>query len=101
VGDAKFKTDEDSWSKLAATDRVGEILDAIAAHLESCDWPSDHLDVRPVLEPLGVKPGKVMHAIYTAVEGRKAGLPLFESIVLLGRERSLARVRAARARLGG
>jgi glutamyl-tRNA synthetase len=101
VDEAKFKTDEDSWSKLAATDRVGEILDAIAAHLESCDWPSDHLDVRPVLEPLGVKPGKVMHAIYTAVEGRKAGLPLFESIVLLGRERSLARVRAARARLGG
>jgi len=101
VDEAKFETEKDSWDKLAATERVDEILDAVAAHLESCDWPSDALDLRPVLEPLGVKPGKVMHTIYTAVEGRKAGLPLFESIVLLGRERSLARVRAARARLGG
>ena len=35
------------------------------------------------------------------VEGRHAGLPLFESIVLLGRERTLARLRAARERLTG
>jgi glutamyl-tRNA synthetase len=41
-----------------------------------------------------------MHVVYTAVEGRRAGLPLFESIVLLGRERALTRIRAARARLG-
>ncbi|MEX0663712.1 MAG: glutamate--tRNA ligase [Acidimicrobiia bacterium] len=101
VDEGKFTIEKDSWEKLAATEQVGEILDAVATHLESCAWPDDRIDLRPTLEPLGVKPGKVMHAVYTAVEGRKAGLPLFESIVLLGRERALARIQAARARLNG
>jgi glutamyl-tRNA synthetase len=52
-----------------------------------------------VLEPLGVKPRKALPAVYAAVEGRHAGLPLFDSIVLLGRDRVLARIRAARRRL--
>nr|MBA2327959.1 glutamate--tRNA ligase [Actinomycetota bacterium] len=48
---------------------------------------------------LGVKPRKAMPALYAAVEGRHAGLPLFDSIQLLGRERALGRLRAARKRL--
>jgi hypothetical protein len=39
-----------------------------------------------------------MHVIYTAIEGRSAGLPLFPSIGLLGRESALQRLRAFRAR---
>jgi glutamyl-tRNA synthetase len=35
-----------------------------------------------------------------AVTGRSVGLPLFESIEVLGRERTLARLAAARAQLG-
>jgi glutamyl-tRNA synthetase len=42
----------------------------------------------------------VMGACYAVVEGVSRGLPLFESIVLLGRERTLIRLRAARDRLG-
>ena len=38
--------------------------------------------------------------VYAVVEGAPCGLPLFESMVLLGRERTLARLRAARDRLG-
>ena len=34
-----------------------------------------------------------------AVTGRTVGLPLFESLEVLGRERTLDRLRAARARL--
>jgi len=101
VDEEGFEIDPASWEKLAATEQVGEILDAVAAHLERCEWPDDRIDLRPALEPLGVKPGKVMHAVYTAVEGRRAGLPLFESIVLLGRDRALRRIRAARSRVGG
>jgi glutamyl-tRNA synthetase len=41
-----------------------------------------------------------MQLLYTAVEGRRAGLPLFEGIYLLGRERSLARLAAALERVG-
>ena len=38
-------------------------------------------------------------ACYAAVEGVHRGLPLFDSMFLLGRERTLARLRAARDRL--
>ncbi len=37
--------------------------------------------------------------IYTAIEGRSAGLPVYDSIFLLGRESALRRLRAARAKL--
>ena len=59
----------------------------------------DGIDLRPAIEALGMKPRKAMPALYAAVEGRDRGLPLFESIELLGRDRSVARLRAARERL--
>jgi hypothetical protein len=40
-----------------------------------------------------------MHVLYTAIEGRSQGLPLFDSISLLGRESALNRLRVARSRL--
>ena len=64
----------------------------------TCEW-TDEIDPRPAIEALGLKPGKVMHVLYTAIEGRSQGLPLFDSIGLLGRESALERLRAARARL--
>lgn len=94
--DAKFTIAEESWGKVVATDRVDEILDAVVAHLEVCDWTPDAIDLRPVLDALGIKPRKAMPALYAVVEGRHAGLPLFDSIQLLGRERAIARMRAAR-----
>jgi glutamyl-tRNA synthetase len=100
VADDELVIEPSSWDKLVKVDRVDEILDAVIAHIETCDWTLDAVDLRPTLEGLGVKPGKVMKAIYAAVEGRAAGLPLFDSIVILGRERTLARLRAARSRLG-
>jgi len=101
VDDAAFEIAPESWEKVVGTEQAAEILDAVAAHLESCEWTVEAIDLRPVLEPLGVKPRKALPAVYAAIEGRHAGLPLFDSIVLLGRGRSIARVRAARARLPG
>jgi glutamyl-tRNA synthetase len=40
-----------------------------------------------------------MKAVYVVIEGNDVGLPAFESIELLGRDRALARFQAARARL--
>jgi hypothetical protein len=37
--------------------------------------------------------------MYTIVEGAPQGLPLFESMILLGRDRTLTRLRSARNRL--
>ncbi len=99
VDEADFAIAPESWERLVATERVGEVLDVVAAYLAGCEWTPEAIDLRPVLEPLGVKSRKVLPAVYAAVEGRHAGLPLFDAIALLGRERSLARVQAARAAL--
>jgi glutamyl-tRNA synthetase len=95
--DASLEIDEASLAKAQKLDVAPALLDAVIAHVETCEWGSD-IDVRPVIETLDLKPGKVMHVLYTAIEGRSAGLPLFPSIALLGRESALNRLRALRAR---
>jgi len=77
-----------------------DVLDAVIAFVEECEW-NDRIELQPPIAELGLKPGKVMHLVYTAVEGASSGLPLFESIGLLGSERTLRRLEAARARLAG
>jgi glutamyl-tRNA synthetase len=99
VADDEFSIDEASWVKLESTERVREVFDAVIAYIEDCEWTIEALDLRELIEGLGIKSRKVMPALYAAIEGRAQGLPLFDSIWLLGRERALARLRAARARL--
>jgi glutamyl-tRNA synthetase len=98
-GDAFTITDE-VWSGVAEVERGPEVLDAALAHVETCDWTPEGLDLRGTIDELGLKPRKVMKLLYVAVEGRPAGLPLFDSMHLLGRDVTVARLRAARARTG-
>jgi glutamyl-tRNA synthetase len=98
TADGDLELDPASWEKAKSVERAADILDAVIAYVESCEW-SDAIDPRAAIEALGVKPGKVMHILYTAVEGRGQGLPLFDSISLLGRASALHRLQAARARL--
>lgn len=100
VAEDDFTIDPASWERLEKAERAGEILDAVIGYVEKCDWTIEALDLRPVLEHLGVKPRKAMPVLYTAVEGRSAGLPLFDSMFLLGRDWTLRRLRGARERLG-
>jgi glutamyl-tRNA synthetase len=100
LDDATFSVAEASWEKVVATEQIGPLLDAAIAHLETCPWDHAGIDLRPTIDALGLKPRKAMPALYAAVEGRHQGLPLFESIELLGRARTLDRLRAARRRLG-
>jgi glutamyl-tRNA synthetase len=95
VAEEEFAIAPDSVEKLRATERAGEILAAVADHLATCEWTVEGVDLRPVLEKLEIKPRKGLPAVYAAIEGTHAGLPLFDSIVLLGRERAVRRVRAA------
>src|SRR5699024_284522 len=99
--DAELVIDDASWDKVQKVEKVGEVLDATIAHVESCDWTLDGMKLNEPIEALGVKPRKVMAAVYAAIEGRAAGLPVYDSILLLGRESALQRLRAARQRLGG
>ena len=98
VPDDALAIDENSWKKVVTTESANNVLDAVIAFVETCEW-SDTIDVRPAIAELGMKPGKVMHILYTAIEGASAGLPLFDSIGMLGRDRTLHRLKAARALL--
>ena len=49
---------------------------------------------------LGRKPRQAFGPVRVAISGRTVSPPLYESIELLGRERTLARLRAARALTG-
>jgi glutamyl-tRNA synthetase len=101
TGDDELEIAPDAWSRLEAIDRVTDVLDATIHHVAACDeWNVEAVNLVEPIKALGLKPGKVMAAVYVAIEGRAQGLPVFDGIWLLGRDRSLARLRAARARLG-
>jgi glutamyl-tRNA synthetase len=95
-------TDEAAWAK-AMKEGAAELLDAaIDAYAQLDGWHAEAL--KSTLEAVGaqrgLKLGKAQAPVRVAVTGRSVGLPLFESLEVLGRERSLARLRTARGRLG-
>ena len=93
--------DDSSWMK-AMKEGAGEILDAAATAFAALDeWAAGPLRIalEEVGLELGLKLGKVQAPVRVAVTGRSVGLPLFESIEVLGRERTLARLAAARAQV--
>ncbi|MDQ1468369.1 MAG: glutamyl-tRNA synthetase [Actinomycetota bacterium] len=92
---------DDSWEKVTRMEKVAEILDAAIAHLETCEWTVDGIDLRAAVDAVGVKARKALPVVYAAIEGRTAGLPLFDSIFLLGRDSALRRLRRCRERLAG
>ncbi len=61
--------------------------------LESWSTESLEGELRPLAEELSVKTGQLFGAIRVAVTGRKAAPPLFETMAVLGRDKSLHRLR--------
>ena len=59
-----------------------------------------HAATQALADARGRKLGKAQAPIRVAVTGRRVGPPLFESMEVLGREAVLARLVAARDRLG-
>jgi glutamyl-tRNA synthetase len=66
------------------------------------EWTHEALEsaVRPLAKELGVKAGDLFGLVRVAVTGRAAAPPLFETMEVLGREKTLGRLRSAVARLG-
>jgi len=79
----------------------GQVLDAALAALDGvADWTTTAIEEalkRALIEELGLKPRKAFGPIRVAATGTSISPPLFESLELLGRDRSLRRLRAARA----
>jgi glutamyl-tRNA synthetase len=93
--------DEGSWQKaIGSNTEAAGILDAAIRAYEAAEWDSEalHHVTTEIAESAGLKLGKAQAPIRVAVTGRTVGPPLFESLAVLGRERTLARLRSARAR---
>jgi glutamyl-tRNA synthetase len=92
--------DEASWTK-AMKEGSHALLTTARANLAAADWNAEALKnaVLTAGEAHGLKLGKAQAPVRVAVTGRTIGLPLFESLEILGRDKSLARVDAALAKL--
>ncbi|MCQ6271801.1 glutamate--tRNA ligase [Pseudarthrobacter sp. R1] len=81
-------------------ENLAEVLDAAIAALEPVeDWTPDNIQTalkQALVEDLGIKPRLAFGPVRTAVSGRRISPPLFESMVILGKESSLRRLRAFR-----
>lgn len=93
--------DEASWAK-AMISPAAVVLPAAIAAYDEAPWRADELKGRLVGigAEHGLSLGKAQAPVRVAVTGRTVGLPLFESLEVLGRERTMARLRAAAARVG-
>ena len=95
--------DEASWAKAMREPVAAELLAEVTAAYETVPWLADDLQLR--LTDIGATYGlsltKAQAPVRVAVTGRTVGLPLFGSLEVLGRERTLRRLQAARERLSG
>jgi glutamyl-tRNA synthetase len=94
--------DEKSWSKVMK-DGALPALEAARSALEALSDDFDPEAVEAALSPLpdrlGAKPGRVYQPIRVAITGTAVSPGIFESLSVLGREKSLSRIEAAVARL--
>ena len=96
--------DQRSWDKrVVRGPSAREILTAAIDVYGSCAWSAGalHDATASIGEGFGLGLSKAQFPIRVAVTGRDVGPPLFESLVALGRDRSLERLGAALAKLGG
>jgi glutamyl-tRNA synthetase len=98
VDHATFERDPADVAKLLDEDGRGVVKaarDALAG-LERWDTPSIEQALRESLvDGLGLKPRNAFGPVRVAITGRRVSPPLFESMELLGRDRSLARLDSA------
>jgi glutamyl-tRNA synthetase len=101
LNDDEFTLDEKAAAKELRPE-AGQILDAALSALEKVDaWKTDTIEEAlkvALLENLAVKPRKAFGPIRVAATGASISPPLFESLELLGRDRSLQRLTAGRDR---
>ncbi|MDT5145666.1 MAG: glutamyl-tRNA synthetase, partial [Mycobacterium sp.] len=113
LGDAwellKFLNDDEyAIDPRAAAKELGPdasaVLDAALVTLDGvADWTTTQIETAlktALIERLALKPRKAFGPIRVAATGTTVSPPLFESLELLGRDRSLQRLRAARETIG-
>lgn len=97
IDDDAFAIEEgQSVSDEASQQVIGAAIEALTGIAE---WKTVEIEAAlrsALIEGLGLKPKVAFGAVRVAVTGRKVSPPLFESMEILGRNRSLSRLAAAR-----
>ena len=95
-------SDEASWTKAMTGPAAPDLLRSAGEAYQDAPWEAEELKARleAVGAERGLKLGKAQAPVRVAVTGRTVGLPLFESLAILGRDRTLTRIAAALRRLG-
>jgi glutamyl-tRNA synthetase len=88
------------WDVATAREGLAAARERLAAH-DEVTWEADELEppLRALAEARGWKAGDLFMAVRVAITGQAATPPLFDTLVALGRERTLARLDAAIGRL--
>ena len=98
VDEAAFSIDPD---QNVSDEQSQQVIDAALVALEALEtWNAESLEAAlrgALIDGLGLKPKVAFGAVRIAVTGRRVSPPLFESLEILGRERALRRLTAARA----
>jgi glutamyl-tRNA synthetase len=99
---AEPAVDEASWAK-AMREPAADLLAEVAVAYEDVPWQPDALRERleTIGSSFGLSLGKAQAPVRVAVTGRTVGLPLFESMTVLGRAETLHRIESARERVTG
>ncbi|HVM74207.1 MAG TPA: glutamate--tRNA ligase [Candidatus Saccharimonadales bacterium] len=95
-----FTLDPAAKAKFWKDEKVPQLLKALADALEGLtEWNHDACDhaSRKVAEEAGVKAGLLINATRVAIVGQAVAPPLFDTMVVLGQERVVRRLRAALA----
>ncbi|RZT87950.1 glutamyl-tRNA synthetase [Pseudonocardia sediminis] len=104
VDEEAFTLDPDAAEKNLGAD-AAPILQAAIAGLEKLEeWTTEAVETslkESLVDGLGLKPRKAFAPIRVAISGRTVSPPLYESMELLGRERSLGRLGAGVRRSEG
>ena len=98
LDDAVFERDPADVAKLLSEDGRGVVKAAHDALAELGSWNTSSIEEalrKALVDGLGLKPRNAFGPVRVAVTGRRISPPLFESLELLGRDRSLARLSTA------
>ena len=98
-----FEYEEAAREKFWKDERLPAMLEKLAASLETItEWNHDNCEkaLRDLATAEGVKAGLLINATRVAIVGRAVAPPLFETMVVLGQERVVRRVRQALPAMG-
>ena len=89
--------DETAWEGVREKANAGPLLEALAIRLEASDFSLEALEkeTRSLATESGVKAGDLIGSCRVALTGRKVSPGIFEVMAVLGRAKTVARLKDA------